>query len=172
MLVNWKVAYENQIPEGKQPPDYVVPGQKYWFFRYLSDDISVDVVDIRSFPWLEQFEKEKIRFYIWQTLKVLPKLNQYDLVLSHGMQSGIVLCLWRRLFGHGKCKHIVFDIGGFNSAKEEGKALKLMQFASKSLDGVIYHTKSQITYYEKCHPWLLSKSRYIAFDICLVCVTA
>lgn len=80
MLVNWKVAYENQIPEGKQPPDYVVPGQKYWFFRYLSDDISVDVVDIRSFPWLEQFEKEKIRFYIWQTLKVLPKLNQYDLV--------------------------------------------------------------------------------------------
>ena len=38
-----------------------------------------------------------------------------------------------------------------------------MQFASKSLDGVIYHTKSQITYYEKCHPWLLSKSRYIAF---------
>ena len=101
MLVNWKVAYENQIPEGKQPPDYVVPGQKYWFFRYLSDDISVDVVDIRSFPWLERFEKEKIRFYIWQTLKVLPKLNQYDLVLSHGMQSGIVLCLWRRLFGHG-----------------------------------------------------------------------
>lgn len=60
MLVNWKVAYENQIPEGKQPPDYVVPGQKYWFFRYLSDDISVDVVDIRSFPWLERFEKEKI----------------------------------------------------------------------------------------------------------------
>ena len=91
MLVNWKVAYENQIPEGKQPPDYVVPGQKYWFFRYLSDDISVDVVDIRSFPWLERFEKEKIRFYIWQTLKVLPKLNQYDLVLSHGMQSGIIV---------------------------------------------------------------------------------
>ena len=52
MLVNWKVAYENQIPEGKQPPDYVVPGQKYWFFRYLSDDICVDVVDILSFPCL------------------------------------------------------------------------------------------------------------------------
>lgn len=83
MLVNWKVAYENQIPEGKQPPDYVVPGQKYWFFRYLSDDISVDVVDIRSFPWLERFEKEKIRFYIWQTLKVLPKLKRYDLSLIH-----------------------------------------------------------------------------------------
>ena len=76
---------------------------------------------------------------------------------------GLYVCLWRRLFGHGKYKHIVFDIGGFNSAKEEGKALKLMQFASKSLDGVIYHTKSQITYYEKCHPWYAFKSRYIAF---------
>lgn len=163
MLVNWKVKYCNEIPADKQPPDYVVPGQKYWFFRYLPDDAEVDVVDCSSFPQLEKFEKNKLRFYIWQTLKIIPRLNQYDVVLSHGMQSGIVLCLWRRLFGKGKYRHIVFDIGAFNSAKESGKSLKLMQFASKSLDGVIYHTGSQISYYEKCHPWLPDKSVYIPF---------
>ena len=38
-----------------------------------------------------------------------------------------------------------------------------MQFASKSLDGVIYHTAMQEDYYKKCHPWLLNKSKYIAF---------
>lgn len=165
MLVNWKVEYTDKVPADKQPPDYYIKGEDYWFFRYFKErkDIQVDVVDIRSFQVLENFEKNKIRFYVWQTVKILPKLKNYDLVLSHGMQSGIVLCLWRRLFGKGKYKHIVFDIGAFNSAKEEGKALKLMQFASKSLDGVIYHTAMQEEYYKRCHPWLLNKSKYIAF---------
>ena len=165
MLVNWKIEYTDKVPADKQPPDYYIKGEDYWFFRYFKNrkDIQVDVVDIRSFPALEKFEKNKIRFYVWQTLKILPKLKDYDLILSHGMQSGIVLCLWRRLFGKGKYKHIVFDIGAFNSAKEEGKALKLMQFASKTLDGVIYHTAMQEEYYEKYHPWLLDKSQYIAF---------
>lgn len=165
MLVNWKVEYTDKIPADKQPPDYDIKGQDYWFFRHFKNrkDIQVDVVDIRSFEALEKFEKNKIRFYVWQTLKILPKLRNYDLVLSHGMQSGIVLCLWRRLFGKRKYKHIVFDIGAFNSAKEDGKALKLMQFASKTLDGVIYHTAMQEEYYQKCHPWLLDKSKYIAF---------
>lgn len=165
MLVNWKIEYTSEIPKDKQPPDYYIEGQPYWFFRYFQDieNLQVDVVDMHSFPWLEKFEQNKIRFYIWQTLKCIPKLNKYDLVLSHGMQSGIVLCLWRRLFGKGKYKHIVFDIGAFNSAREEGHALKLMQFASKSLDGVIYHTEIQKKYYEKCHPWLINKIRFITF---------
>lgn len=167
MLVNWKVEYVNEVPVDKQPPDYVVLGKPYWFFRYFerrnNEEYLVDVVDVRSIPFWERVEKNRLRFYVWQTLKVLSKLNQYDLVISHGMQSGIVLCLWRRLFGKGRYKHIVFDIGAFNSAKEEGKALKVMQFASKSLDGVIYHTALQKKYYEKCYPWLVEKSKYITF---------
>jgi glycosyltransferase involved in cell wall biosynthesis len=167
MLVNWKVEYAKDIPCDKQPPDYVAEGKPYWFFRYFEkeqgEEIQVDVVDIRSFPFLERFEKNKLRFYIWQTLRVLPKLKQYDLVLSHGMQSGIVLCLWRRLFGKGSYRHIVFDIGAFNSARENGRSLSLMQYASKALDGVIYHTPHQKTYYEKCHPWLLDKAQFITF---------
>lgn len=164
MLVNWRVHYLPRVPDDLQPPDYYVEGEPYWFFRYFSSrDIRVDVVDCRNLPVLERFEREKIRFYIWQTLKVLPKLHKYDLVISHGMQSGIVLAFLRRIFGKGKYKHIVFDIGAFNSAKESGKALKIMQFAGKSLDGVIYHTKAQRDYYEKCHPWLLNKATYIPF---------
>lgn len=163
MLVNWKIEYVNEKPVDKQPPDYVVYGEKYWFFRYMPENVIVDVVDVHSFPALENLEKNKIRFYIWQTLKILPKLKRYDIVLSHGMQSGIVLCLLRRLFGKGNYKHITFDIGAFNSAKESGSVLKLMQFASKSLDGVIYHTAAQKYYYRSCHPWLLDKSEYIPF---------
>ena len=162
MLVNWKTEYCDVAPADKQPPDYVVKGEPYWFFRYFKEQPEVDVVDISSFPWLERFEKNKIRFYIWQTLRVLPRLNQYDLILSHGMQSGVVLSLWRRLF-KGKAKHIVFDIGSFNSAAESGFALKLMQFVSKSIDGLIYHTSSQMDYYKRFFPRLAEKSRFVRF---------
>lgn len=164
MLVNWKIEYADKVAKDKQPPDYFIKGEPYWFFRYLKNDgYDVDVIDSRSFKWLENFEKNNIRFYIWQTIKELPKLNKYDVVLSHGMQSGIMLALFRRLFGKGKYKHIVFDIGAFNSAKTSGRALKFMQFAGKSIDGIIYHTKSQKHYYEECHPWLVNKSTYIPF---------
>lgn len=162
MLVNWKVEYCNTAPENKQPPDYFVEGQPYWFYKYFENAVSVEVEDIHTFPWLERFEKEKLRFYIVQTIRVLFRLKKYDLIVSHGMQSGVVLSLFRRIF-KTKAKHIVFDIGSFNSAAESGAALKLMQFASKSIDGFIYHTERQIDYYKKFFPWILDKSEYIPF---------
>lgn len=162
MLVNWKVARGTQVPEGKQPPDYVVEGQPYWFYRYFKEQVQVDVLDISSLPAIEKLEREKLRFYVLQALRAIPRLHKYDLVVSHGMQSGVVVSLWRRFFP-GRYKHIVFEIGSFNSASESGGALKLMQFASKSIDGLIYHTGTQKTYYEKCFPWLTDRARFIRF---------
>lgn len=162
MLVNWKIRFCREKPSDLQPPDYVVEGEPYWFYRYFKGDWAVDVVDVRSLPKIENFEKEKLRFYILQTMRVLPKLGEYDLIVSHGMQSGVVLSLWRRIF-RTKAKHIVFDIGSFASASEQGVALKLMQIASKSIDGLIYHTSSQIDYYRSFFPWLVDKSRFIPF---------
>lgn len=162
MLVNWKIEYCTQKPSDKQPPDYYVKGEPYWFYRYFDEQPEVDVIDISSIPWIEKFEKNIIRFYVWQTIKAIPKLKKYDLIVSHGMQSGVVLSLFRRLF-KTKAKHIVFDIGSFSSASEKGFALKLMQFASKSIDGIIYHTSSQIEYYKKYFPWVVEKSKFIRF---------
>ena len=162
MLVNWKVNYCIEKPEGIQPPDYYIAGKPYWFFRYMSPEWDVDVVDITA-PGVVAGLEKRVRFYIWQTLRMLPRISQYDLVISHGMQSGIVLALWRRLFGKRGYKHVVFDIGAFNSGRDSGKALKLMQFASKSLDGVIYHTEIQKDYYQKFYPWLLGRSCFVPF---------
>lgn len=162
MLVNWKVRYCDQVPSDLQPPDYYVADKPYWFFRYFNNQCDVDVVDISSLPAIESIEKEGLRFYIIQTLRVIPRLNKYDCIISHGVQSGILLSLWRRLF-KTKSKHIVFDIGSFASASEKGPALKLMQYASKSIDGLIYHTSSQLDYYSKFFPWLVERSTFIPF---------
>ncbi len=162
MLVNWKVRKCDSVPESLQPPDYYIEGGDYWFYRYFKEKPEVDVVDISSFSWLENFEKNKIRFYIWQSLRVLHKLNKYDLIVSHGMQSGIVICLFRRLF-RTKAKHLVFDIGSFSSASEAGAKLKLMQFASKSIDSLIYHTGTQKDYYAGFFPWLMDRIHFVRY---------
>ncbi len=162
MLVNWKVECCESVPIDRQPPDYYIKGADYWFYRYFKDKPDVDIIDTSSFLWLESFEKNTLRFYIIQALKAIPKLNQYDLIVSHGMQSGVVISLWRRLW-KGNIKHIVFDIGSFASASESGFALKLMRFASKSIDKIIYHTSSQIEYYKKFFPWIIEKSNFVRF---------
>ena len=162
MLVNWKVERCASPPKDRQPPDYVVKGEPYWFYRYFRMPVEVDVLDISSFPALEHFEKEKLRFYVIQALRAIPKMGRYDLVVSHGMQSGVAVSLFRRFFP-GKARHVVFDIGSFNSAAESGGALRLMQFSSRSIDGLIYHTGMQKEYYRKHFPWILPKSRFIPF---------
>ncbi|MCD7862156.1 MAG: glycosyltransferase family 4 protein [Lachnospiraceae bacterium] len=162
MLVNWKIKYCGQKPADLQPPDYAVAGEDYWFYRYFQDKPQVDVLDIHSLPFLERFEKNKLRFYVIQALRAIPRLNQYDLIVSHGMQSAVVVSLWRRFF-KGKVRHVVFEIGSFASASESGFSLKLMQFASKSVDSVIYHTSSQLDYYSKFFPWIAEKSHFIRF---------
>lgn len=162
MLVNWKIEYCNSVPKSKQPPDYCIKGEDYWFYRYFKNKPDVDIIDISSFPALENFEKNKLHFYIHQGLKAVPRLDKYDLVVSHGMPSAVIVALWQHLFKK-KVKHIVFDIGCFNSAAESGRIMKIMQKISKSIDGIIYHTKCQKEYYEKYYPWLANKSEFVRF---------
>ncbi len=164
MLVNWNVKYTKKKVENEQPMNNVVQDEPYWFFKYFKNIPDVDVIDTHSIPALEKLEKYRLRFYVLQAVKAIPKLKKYDLIISHGMQSGIVCALWRRLFPR-KTKHLVFDIGTFNSAAEHGKAMQLMQFASKSIDGLIYHSSWQKTYYKKYYPWIADKATFIPFGI-------
>ena len=163
MLVNWKVLREDiEKTTCAQASDIVSEGKPYWFFRFFSNHYDVDIIDVSSLPVIENFEKNKLHFYVLQGIRAIPKLRNYDLVISHGMQSAVIVCMWRKLFP-GRAKHLLFEIGGFNSAAESGKTLHLLQFASKSLDAVIYHTSSQINYYKEFYPWIVSKAHFVRF---------
>ena len=39
-----------------------------------------------------------------------------------------------------------------------------MQFASKSINGIIYHTSRQIEYYREYFPWIAEKARFIPLE--------
>ena len=162
VLVNWKVKKCNEVPKDLQSPDYYTKKEKYWFFKYFPKETQVDVIDMSSFKFWENIERNKLHFHIVQTIKAIAKIRKYDVVISDGMPSGIGLALFRRFF-KTKAKHIVFDIGLFNSGAESGKILKLNQFASKSIDGIICHSSEHLKYYKKFYPWLVEKSKFIPF---------
>lgn len=164
MLVNWKIEKCSDIPVNKQPADYLVSGEPYWFYKYFRVSPKVDLIDVTHIPWLENIERNKLHIHISQGIKAVFKLNKYDLVVSHGMTSGVIVALWRMIF-RTNCKHIVFDIGCFNSAAESGIVMKLMQYISHSLNCVIYHTKCQQEYYKKYYPWLEGKTFFVPFGI-------
>lgn len=164
MLVNWKVRPCAEPPSDLQPPDYFVSGGDYWFFRYFREKPQVDVLDISTFPALERFEHDITRFYMPQGIRAAIRLarGEYDLVLSHGAQSAVVLSLLRRIH-KGRAKHVLFDIGSFASASESGMVLRLLKFASRSLDGLICHASGQLSYYGEQFPWISDFARFIPF---------
>lgn len=171
MLVNWKVERCKVQPKEKQPADYVVEREPYWFYKYFSSNVSVDVMDVSHIQWIEDFERKKIHVHVTQGIRAISKLDEYDLIVSHGMTSAVIIALWRRIF-KTKAKHIVFDIGCFNSAAKGGLVMKLMQFASKSIDYIIYHTYCQKMYYKTYYPWLENKCKFIKFGVDNVFINA
>lgn len=164
LLINWKIEYCNSVPLDKQPSDYCCLQEKFWFFKYFKQDVAVDVVDISAPKWVEKIEK-KVRFHFYQTICVLKDINKYDMILIHGSDSAMMLGALKRIFLIKTPPIVVVDISSFHQADEEGWIHKLCQFSSKSFDHLIYHTSSQIDYYEKYFQWLVDKSTFIRVGV-------
>ncbi len=164
LLINWKIRYCNEIPEDLQPSDYDCPQEMFWFFRYFKDKPVVDVIDISAPRWIERVEN-KIRFHFFQTLRVLNKLNKYDLIFVHGTTSAMLLGAIKRVF-HIKTPPILdVDISSFHQASTKGIIHKLSQLSSKAFDYLVYHTSSQIEYYREQFPWLVDKSEFVPLGV-------
>lgn len=164
LLINWKIKYCDTIPENLQPSDYCCPEEPFWFFKYFSEVPEVDVVDISSPKWVEKIEN-KIRFHFYQTLKVLPKIKQYDLIFIHGSNSAMLLGAIKRILRIPMPPILDVDISSFHQASTSGIIHRLSQFSSKAFDYMVYHTSSQIDYYKKEFPWLVNKCEFVPLGV-------
>lgn len=164
LLINWKIKYCDTIPENLQPSDYSCPEEPFWFFKYFSEVPEVDVVDISSPKWVEKIEN-KIRFHFYQTLKVLPKIKQYDLIFIHGSNSAMLLGAIKRILRIPMPPILDVDISSFHQASTSGIVHRLSQFSSKAFDYMVYHTSSQIDYYKKEFPWLVNKCEFVPLGV-------
>lgn len=163
ILVNWKILKLKDIPSDKQSPDYIIEGNPYWFFKYFPNNVRVEAKGISNGWFTRVIERKYLKFYFLQTIQALKYVNKFDLIISHGAQSGILLAFIRRFGFFKRVKHVMIDVGSFNSAKEDGLIHHFIRFASKSIDGLIYHSSSQIIYYRNRFPWLVEKSKFIHF---------
>lgn len=119
LLINWKIRYCDEVPKDLQPSDYSCPQETFWFFKYFDERPQVDVVDISAPKWIEKIEN-KIRFHFFQTLRILFKVNKYDLIFIHGSNSAMLLCALKRIF-HLKMPPILdVDISSFHQAYTSG----------------------------------------------------
>jgi len=162
MLVNWDV-HRRLNGQVLQSPNVYLPDQPYWFFKYWPEPVEVDVIDYSRLPILHHLERFRLKFYIWQILKALPKLSNYDLILSHGAQSGVLLAFLRSILKSKMPPHIIIDVGCFNGARNNTLELAPLKIAAKSLAGVITHTSKQSIYYQNCLPALKERHRFVPF---------
>lgn len=164
LLINWHISYFSSENKSMQLSDQCFD-KKYWFFKYFKEDVDVDVIDTRSLKFIEHFEKKHLRIYIMQTLRILNKIKKYDIIISHGTTSAIFLDFIRQCFKKKTPPHIVIDISSFHQASTKGIIFKLCQFASKSIDCLVYHTPKQGEYFDEQFPWLKEKKEFISFGV-------
>ena len=163
MLINWKLHCFKDDNDDYQPADKLIFGQKYWFFRYFSDDYNVDIIDKSSYWLLNFLEKRILKFYLWQAIKAFIRSGKYDIIISHGAQSAVVLSLLRSLFCKKRPPHIVIDIGCFNGGRENKLELFLLSVVMAPITSVIYNSRIQEQYYKDHFPYI--KRSFIPFGV-------
>jgi len=166
MLVNWDVYRKPSQTCFYQSPNIVLQSQQYWFFKYWPDqDVKVAVIDYSKFPVIHSIEKNLLRFYVVQTLKVFLKIKKYDLIISHGAQSAILLAFIRSVLGLKNPPHIIIDVGCLNGGRSRQPELLIFQFAMHSISGIIYHASSQKQHYDKYFHTLAKRSFFVNFGV-------
>jgi glycosyltransferase involved in cell wall biosynthesis len=164
MLVNWDVHHTNGKNDTLQSPNRIKEKEKYWFFKHWPDqNVRVDVLDFCKLPLVNHIERWWLKFYVIQTLKAWPKLKRYDLIISHGAQSGVLLAFLRSLLGKKMPPHIIIDVGCFNGGRNRKLELLPLRCAIKSVAGVVSHNSFQKDYYRRNLPGLAERNFFVPF---------
>lgn len=164
MLVSWKIHYLGTNNSSLQPPDFVTPNEKYWFFRYWPEqNIQVDVLDVSANSSYAKLEKDILGFYFKQGLIAFVKSRRYDLIICHGAQSALFLAFLRSILGKKLPPYLVIDVSAFNRGRTSIFEIAPIRLAARSIDCVVYHARIQEEHYRRHFPFLLERSKFVPF---------
>jgi glycosyltransferase involved in cell wall biosynthesis len=164
-LPNWPVHLLTADETKIQSPNKKVNDSPYWFFRHFPGHTHVDIIDIRPQNVLHAVEK-KIKFYLWQAVLAIKKDHKYDVVISHGAQSGLFYSLLN-IFRKKKNRplHIIIDVGGLNGGRTNKIETTLVKIALKSHPAIIYHSSIQKDLYETIYKGIIRQTAFIRFGV-------
>lgn len=161
---NWCVESVER-GDGMQRADYRAEGQPYWFFEHFLRPISVDILDVRRWPFFE-WEERLLGFYLLQGLAVLRKWKRYDVVVFHSSQSAVLPLALARLFRLSKPMTLLIDPACLNNARPE-KRLQwgLTRWALGAVDRILWHSSSSKSFCEIHCPELAAKGSFVLFGL-------
>lgn len=163
-LPNWHINYLLEDSSEIQSPDKYVEGKPYWFFKYFPEDTTVDIIDFQKKKFLHKLEK-KIKFYLTQGYEAFKIRKQYDIIISHGAQSGLFYSLLCYLSPSKKenPRHFLIDVGGFNGSRINWYETPFVKFALRSRPYIIYHSYIQKEIYDTYYKDVIKDSQFIKF---------
>ena len=165
VLVYWPITLLEKDDPSLHAIYKIISGQRYWFFKHMPDSVEVDVIGIPAF-----FEKVRLRKFtlhnLWQTISLLPKMGQYDAVVSHHCSNGTFLSLARKVFRLKKPPHIIVDVELPAIAKPSQRLrARIAKYIFSSVDAIIYHAKVQREYYLSVLGLAETKTYFLPFGM-------
>jgi glycosyltransferase involved in cell wall biosynthesis len=164
MVVGWEVQSSETDDPRKYPADLLLPNQKYWFFKHwLEDNLKIEVMGYKKVPLLSKIEKKFLHFHPFQSLRILPKLKKYDLVIFFHSQMGIVPALYKSIFKI-KTPLVLIDVEGLGR-KNKWYIIPLIKKALKGIDLLFYLASVQKEDYQRYFPEIVSRSDFLPFGL-------
>jgi glycosyltransferase involved in cell wall biosynthesis len=164
MVVGWQVQPVEKDDRRKHSADLLLPGQRYWFFRHwLEDNLKIEVMGYKKMPLLSTIEKKFLHFHLFQSLRVLPKMRKYDLLIFFHSQIGLIPALYKSIF-RIKTPLVLIDVEGLGR-KNKWYHLPFIRKAISGIDQLFYLASIQKEDYQRYYPEIISKSEFLPLGI-------
>ncbi len=164
MVVGWKVQNAKEDDKRKYPADLLLPDQRYWFFKHWPENNQrIDVMGYKKMPWVSMIEKKFLHFHPFQSLRILPKMRKYDLVIFFHSQIGILPALFKTIFKI-KTPLVLIDVEGLGR-KNKWYILPVIRKALRGVDQLFYLASIQRDDYKKYFPEIVKKNQFLPFGL-------
>jgi glycosyltransferase involved in cell wall biosynthesis len=164
MVVGWEVMEVKEDDQRKYPADLLLPGQRYWFFKHWPEDnLKIEVMGYKKIPFLSKIEQKFLQFHLFQSLRIIPKMKNYDLVIFFHSQIGIIPALFKSIFKI-KTPLVLVDVEGLGR-KNKWYVLPFIRKAISGIGQLFYLATIQKEDYQRYFPEVLSRSDFLPFGL-------
>jgi hypothetical protein len=165
VFVNWTIHKVRAFDVNIRNPDQIVPGERYWFFKYWPKNVSVDVVGIKKNFFLYPLENLS-RIYVQHAI-AFNQIKDCDLLLTFDSQSAFLFALLKSKLGIFKSiPHVMIDVGLPNAAETlktipSSLIYRLLNqsFNVKSVSHIIFTEVLLVFLILLCHTYLSALKR-------------
>lgn len=128
----------------------IVDDSPYWFFSHIPD-AHVDVLD-NTAPFPLNLLSKLLKVEFFQPLKALVRQRDYDVIVSHGFNAGFVFGILRSILHQRNPPHFIIDVGSLNAGRDDRIQIVLVEFALRSVAGIVYHSTVNEEFYSGHFP--------------------